>query len=65
MARFAERWQSGETSDLVGGLRHVDRQINALLLRPTPTGGPPTDDLARGWRGAPAAGPEPRAAFLS
>jgi diguanylate cyclase (GGDEF)-like protein/PAS domain S-box-containing protein len=63
MGRFAERWQAGEVRDLVGGLRDVDRQINALLRRQTPLDGGPTDGLALGWRGAPGAVPDLRAAF--
>ena len=65
MARFAERWQAAEISDLVGGLRDVDRQINALLRRPTAAEGSPTGERAVGWRARPAAGPELRTALLS
>jgi hypothetical protein len=65
MATFAERWQAGEVSDLVGGLRDVDREINILLRRPTTTDGSPADDLAIEWRGSPTGSRELRAAFLS
>src|SRR6266550_386197 len=65
MARFAERWQAAEISDLVGGLRDVDRQINALLRRPTAAEGSPTGERAVGWRARPSAGPELRTALLS
>jgi diguanylate cyclase (GGDEF)-like protein/PAS domain S-box-containing protein len=63
MARFAERWQAGEIRDLVGGLTDVDRQINALLRRPTPAGGS-TDGHARGWRSAATTSRDLRAAYL-
>ena len=65
MATFAERWQAGEVSDLVGGLRDVDREINILLRRLRAADGTPADGLAIGWRGSPAGSPELRAAFLS
>jgi len=65
MARFAERWQAAEISDLVGGLRDVDRQIDALLQRPTAREGGSTGERAVGWRVTPAAGPELRTALLS
>jgi multiple sugar transport system substrate-binding protein len=64
MGRFAERWQAGEIRDLVGGLRDVDRQINALLHRPMPRDGGPADDVAVGWRGSTIGGPDLRAAYL-
>jgi len=65
MATFAERWQAGEVSDLVGGLRDVDREINILLRRLRAADGTLADGLAIGWRGSPAGSPELRAAFLS
>jgi multiple sugar transport system substrate-binding protein len=53
MSIFGVRWQAGEVRDLVGGLRDVDRQINALLRRPMAKDGGPTDELALTWRSSP------------
>jgi len=63
MALFADRWQSGEVRDLVGGLRDVDRQINALLRRSTARDDTTAGELATGWRNAAATSPDLRAAF--
>jgi len=63
MALFADRWQSGEVRDLVGGLRDADRQINALLRRSTARDDTTAGELATGWRNAAATSPDLRAAF--
>ena len=64
MGKFAERWQRGEVRDLVGGLRDVDRQINALLRRPmADDGGPSGEPAALGWRAATMAASDLRPAL--
>ena len=46
-ATFLEEWQSGAASDLLAGLRAVDRQIDALLEQATRDRRTPTDGQRR------------------